>query len=470
MKKLFAILLSAILVLSLGVTAFAAGEGTITVTSALEGETYSAYRILDLESYNTTTGAYSYKVNSDWTDFAAQDEFKAAFAVDEAGYVTAVDNADLSVFAKAALAYAEKNSIAATASATVAEGETTATITDLALGYYLVDSTVGTVLALTTTQPNAEFEEKNAGPTISKAVQEDSTSEYGESNDADLFQTINYQATITAKAGAYNYVMHDTMSEGLTFDKVTNVTIGGAEVDSTNYTVTTENLDDGCTFEVAFAQDLLDTITKDTTIVVSYTAHLNENAIIAGDGNENTVYLSYGETSKTASDKTVTYTYEFDLIKTDENNNLLDGAEFEVYRVNGDSGTKLSFLTDADGAYYVVPEGTAGATDVVIVEGGKVTVYGLDSDSYYLNETVAPTGYNKLTSTQSFTITAENLNATFEEAKYVSGGVQVVNKTGTVLPETGGIGTTIFTVVGALLILGAGILLIVKKRMQVVAE
>ncbi len=461
MKKVLAILVSVMLVFSLSVVAFAAGEGSITVTNAAEGETYSAYRILSLESYDATTGIYLYKADSNWAEFvAAQTTY---LSVDASGYVTWVEGADEKAFAKAALAYAEANNITATDSVTVAEGATAATISGLDLGYYLVDSTLGTILALTTTKPDATFAEKNSGPTIYKEVKEDSTGAWGTENDADMFQTIEFRATITAQAGATKYVLHDTMSEGLTFNGVTGVTLGGETVDASNYTVTSTGLTDGCTFEVSFEQEFLDTLEDNDVIVVSYEGELNENAAIHNAVNTNDVYLAYGDASETETSTTETSTYEFDIVKTDSNNNLIDGAEFRLYDAL-EGGNEIAVVELGDGFYRVADDSEAGVAITTL--DGIATIIGLDGDTnYYLEETKAPAGYNGLTSRVQVSITNENLKAEAVNGEYTpETGVQIVNKTGSIFPETGGIGTTIFTIVGIVLVLGAGILLVVKKR------
>lgn len=468
MKKVLAILMSAMLIFSISVVAFAAGEGSITVNNAKSGETYSAYRILSLESYDTTTGIYLYKADAAWADFV--ESATDYLSVDASGYVTWVEGADQKAFAKAALAYAEANGITATDSVTVAENETTATISDLDLGYYLVDSTLGTILALTTTKPDASFSEKNSGPTVEKQVKEDSTDAWGSANDADLFQEIEFQATITAQAGASKYVMHDTMSEGLTYTGVTGVTLNGETVDASNYTVVSEGLTDGCTFEIIFAQAFLDTLEDNDQIVVSYTGELNESAAIHDEVNTNEVYLSYGDAQETETSTTETTAYEFDIVKTDSNNDLLDGAEFKLYDA-AEGGNEIPVVMVSDGVYRVADDDEEGVSIVPV--NGVATVMGLDGNTnYYLEETVAPDGYNGLTARVQVSIAEENLNAEIAaDGTYTPDtGVQVINKTGSILPETGGIGTTIFTIVGIVLILGAGILLIVKKRAAAVAE
>lgn len=468
MKKFFAILTAVVMLLTLALPVMAADTGKINVTNALEGQVYSIYKMADLEDYDADKDAYLYTPVAEWADFFAEypDNFKL-----ENGYIIYDEDPELDVaaFAKAALEYAEDNSIDAIASE---EAGAEALVFDgLALGYYLVDSNLGALCALTTTAPEANVSEKNAKPETDKEVEEDSLvdngiadDEWGKENDADTFQTINYRTTITVEKGAENYVLHDIMEPGLTFTGITSVTVNGANI---NYTLKDENNADNCTFEMTFDNDYIATLTPGTEIIVAYTAVLNENAVIAGEGNDNKTWLDYGENNHTTPVITTTYTYEFDLIKTDSADVLLDGAEFKLYKADGT--TPFYFLKDAKG-YYIVDADTEGATDTLVVTNGKITVRGLDSDNYALEETEAPAGYNKLTANEAFEIDGANLNATIENTKYVDGGVRIINKTGTELPGTGGMGTTLFIVIGGMIVLAAGVVLVSKKRMSKIAD
>ena len=231
MKKIISLILALMMILSLAVTAFAAEEtGSITINGISQDSTYEIYQLLDLESYNTESGAYSYKVNANWTAFFDTADAKAYIAVDEAGYVTwkaAETDAAVAAFAKLALAYAKETGIDPVQSSEN-EGQfvltgNTGKFSNLSLGYYLVDSTLGALCGLTTTNPDASINAKNAPPTIDKQVQEDSTGNWGDSNSADIGQTVNFRTTINVHAGAENYVLHDKMSAGLTFDKVSKI-------------------------------------------------------------------------------------------------------------------------------------------------------------------------------------------------------------------------------------------------------
>lgn len=498
MKKLLTVLLAVIMLLTLAVPSFAANEtGSITVNGVGEAD-YEIYKLLDLESYNVTSGAYSYKVNSAWTGFFATADALNYVAIDNAGYVTwknGEDDASIAAFAKLALAYAKDNGINPVKSSKNA-GEFTVTtnpetnITSgkfegLELGYYLVDSTIGALCGLTTTNPNASINAKNGTPTIDKQVMEDSTEQWADQNSADIGQTVYFRVTVNVHAGAENYVLHDVMSDGLTFQQVSKVehikpgsTANGVAVAGTDYNVftatditedTADDVDDTCTFEVRFSKDFCDKLETNDKLVIYYEAMLNRNAVIAGEGNPNEAWLEYGEDNYTTHDSTKTFTFGFDIIKTDSQNTLIDGAEFVIYDAATDGNQVAVVLMDDGVTYRRARADEAGVP--IVVKDGKVRVVGFDNGTYFLEETVAPEGYNKLTARHKFIISDANLDSIFNNDIYSSGsGVHVVNKTGSMLPETGGLGTTLFIVFGALVALATGVLLFVKKRMAQMSE
>ena len=475
-KKLASLLLALALAFALAVPTFAEGEtGSITINDAIVGQTYTIYQILDLESYNASANAYSYKATTAWNTFINSDAIKGTYVeVDAQGYVTWKEGADAAAFAKAAQKYAKDNSI--TNQGSVTATTTTVSFTGLDLGYYLVDTTLGTLCSLDTTNPNVTMEEKNEVPTNVKTVEEDSTKTYGEKNDADIGQTVNFKSTITAQAGAENYVFHDTMSDGLTYTGVTGITLNGTAVDASNYTVVTEGLTDDCTFEVRFTQAFCDTLEANDKIVISYTATLNENAVIAGDGNPNTSKVSYGDkgdeshtpSGTTPPSTTKTYTWDVDVFKytmNGETETPLAGAKFTLSK-NANGSNPIALVSEGNNVYRVAKTGETGTVTEITTEAtGKFTIKGLDADTYYLTETAAPAGYNKLAGPVTIVI-GENgiVNATTEASQGVD-EVKVLNQTGTELPSTGGMGTTLFYVLGGVLVVGAVVLLITKKRM-----
>lgn len=482
MKKAISLMLALLLVLAMSVTVFAAGEkGSITINGVGADTTYEIYKLLDLESYNSETGVYSYKVTSAWADFFKTGEGSAYFTIDEHDYATwtaAEDDDTVAGFAKKALAYAQANSISPAKSSENA-GEfvitgTTGKFSDLDLGYYLVDSTMGALCGLTTTNPNASINAKNGTPIVDKQVKEDSTNQWGGNDTAEVGQTVEFRTTIDVHAGAENYVLHDKMSAGLTFagvSKIEHVIPGIKTEDATvgvDYTVVTTGLTDDCTFEVRFTQEFCDHLETNDKIVVYYTAVLNENAVIAGAGNPNEAWLDYGEGKHTTHDTTQTYTYGFDLVKTDGQFKLIDGAEFKIYDAPT-GGNEVYVVKVSEGNYR---RATDAETPVsIVVKDGKVRVTGFDNGTYYLEETVTPAGYNQLPARQKFIIADGNLDAVFNDGVYSTGsGVHVVNKSGTMLPETGGMGTVMFIAFGMIVVLGAGALLVTKKRMSMIQD
>ena len=478
MKKILSIAMALVLMLAMAGTAMAAQEGTltggsITINDAVPGQTYKAYQILYLESYNATAGAYAYKANSAWETWLRTQTTYLSF--DAQGYVTWVENADPAAFAKLAQVEAAKMTADATATApAAAEGETYSTVKfeNLKLGYYLVDTTLGTLCSLDTTNPDVVMEEKNEVPTNVKTVEEDSTGNYGDKNDADIGQTVNFKSTITAQAGAENYVFHDKMSAGLTYTGVTGITLNGKSVDASNYTVVTEGLTDGCTFEVRFIQAFCDTLKANDQIVISYKATLNENAVVGLPGNPNESKLSYGDSSMSSSNvtppsQTTTYTWDVDVFKytmDGETETALAGATFTLSK-NADGSNPIALVSESNNVYRVAKTGETGTvTEITTDITGKFTIKGLDADTYYLTETAAPAGYNKLASAVTITIGDNGVvNGTTEATQGVD-EVKVLNQSGAELPSTGGIGTTIFYVIGAALVIGAIVILVAKKR------
>ena len=374
--------------------------------------------------------------------------------------------------AKIALAYAKGNNISPVKTSTNTEDfvviDNAGKFSELDLGYYLVDSTMGALCGLTTTNPDASINAKNEAPTIDKQVKEDSTSNWGDTNTADIGQIVEFRTTINVHAGAQNYVLHDKMSAGLTFKQVSKIehVVPGKDtttVDSTKYSVVSTGLTDGCTFEVVFKNDFCDSLETNDKVIVYYEAMLNRNAVIAGVGNPNETWLHFGENHNTTHDTTTTYSFAIDLVKTDSQNKLLDGAGFKIYDAET-SGNEVAVVLMDDGVTYRRAREDETGVEIV-VKDGKVRVIGFDNGTYYLEEITTPEGYNQLAARQKFIISDSNLDSVFNGDIFSTGsGVHVVNKSGTMLPETGGIGTTIFYIFGGVLVLGAAVLLITRKR------
>lgn len=522
-KKLASLLLVLVMVFALTATAFAdgvnenenddtettpeTGNGSITINNAVAGWTYNAYRILELESYSTdadgtATGNYAYKATQKWSSFINSDAVKGEYVnVDGQGYVTWIEitkategytdasddalkvanEAKVAEFARLAREEATKKkdddsaniSPDATALASIPEGastQTTATavFSNLPLGYYLVDSPMGALCVLDTTNSSVTMNEKNLAPSNEKKVAEDSKvttnndntenmdNAWGDANDADIGQTVNFKSTITVNAdgGAEKYVFHDKMADGLTFGgsvtvklvSASDTTATESNVENTNYDFTDYTGQDAtapadeCTFEVKFSDTFCATLKKNDKIVIYYTATLNENAVVGGNGNKNESWLTYGE-ERTENDKqvqatttpseTVTYTWSVDVFKYtsgkdsngNETKNGLSGVTFKLSTdETGNDVIKLVPVTtdsenesedesndgdDDNVPVYRVAIGTVAedgtvnyatnATDTITTDGtGKFKIVGLDADTYYLTETATPAGYNKL--------------------------------------------------------------------------
>ena len=487
MKRVVSTLLALVLVLALAGTAAAAGEGSITIDNAVKGKTYNIYRIFDLDSHSEDYQALNYKVSAKWAAFFAKGAEGLNYVdIDELGYVTWKENASAADFAAKAIAFAKAQNITNDGQKTA--DSSTGAFTGLDLGYYLVQSDLGALCSLDTTMPDVTIKEKNSEPTVEKKVKEDSTGAFGQTNDADIGQTVDFETTITVVDGQpKGYVLHDTMSAGLTFNKTTvEVKIGERILTAgTDYTLVTEGLNDDCAFEVRFIDDKDENgnatgshaLKPNDVVTVTYSATVNENAVIGGEGNPNTTKLNYTEgsttTKETPESKTYTYVWKFDVLKytmKDSTETPLAGAKFVLYKtVDGKNyyvkvtDGKVTGWTEtkAEGTVFETPD-----------DDGSFTISGLDADTYYLEEVEAPAGYNKLAAPVKVTITATintatNVGtATVTYGENSTGTVKIENKTGVELPSTGGVGTTIFYVIGGLLMAVAVVLLVTKKKMS----
>lgn len=452
-KKLICMLF--MLVLSV-VNVSAAEKGTITINKAIVNESYNIYKVLDLETYDKVNNHYIYRAASGWETFldGATDYLEARNENGDKYYVwkDGVDKSMAKEFAEKAYKYAKDNNI--TPTMTKKATSTSVVFDNLDLGYYLVDSSVGALLHLTTTNPTATVNEKNTlNPNVDKNVLENSTGVYGKENDDMIGSTINYKSTITTGAGYGSYVLYDKMDKGLTFNvNSVVVKIGDDVVEANNYVVKTNVTD--YTFVIEFNDEFILKQPKNTNIDVYYTATLNKDAIIEGDGNKNETFLKYGNNITTDKKKTITYTYAFEIIKTNKEGVELTGAEFILLDKLGNE-IKVILKDEETKTYRIATGNEIG----VNIKAGKATIEGLDKDSYKLKEVVSPEGYNKLTSPVEFSVNGKT-NDTIERTR-----VNVINYTGSELPETGGIGTKLFITSGLSLVLICGLVLVTKLRL-----
>ena len=472
MKRVTSILLALALLLALAGTAVAEDKGSITIDNAIVGKTYTIYRIFNLNSHNTDYSAINYTVSEKWTAFFAEGAPGRAYVdIDKTyGYVVWKTGASPANFAAEAIKFAADKGIAHDGQAVAAPG--TVKFDDLALGYYLVKSDLGALCSLDTTMPNVTIKEKNSESTVDKQVQEDSTGDYGDHNDADIGQTVNFKTTINVVDGEpKNYVLHDTMSAGLTFDPASvAVTIGERTLaKDTDYTLVTSGLTDGCTFEVQFKDGVLK---PNDVVEVAYSAEVNEYAVIGGTGNDNKTHLTYSDTPKSTGERlTKTYVWQFDVFKyamRDGQEIPLAGAQFVLYKTVND---EKFYAQVANGKITGWTDNKEKATVFETPDNGKFVIAGLDADTYYLEETKAPDGYNQLKDPVKVVITAtiagdKTGRATITYNETATGTVRIENQTGVELPSTGGIGTTVFYVIGGLLMGVAVVLLVTRKKMS----
>ena len=488
MKKLMAALLAVAMVCAMAIPAFAADgaarTGSITINGAIDGQNYKIYRILNLEA-NADFTAYKYTINEGWANFV--NEHLDVFTVKN-GIVTSTatsNSPEVQALANAAGKYAKDNGLTVAGTATASSP----TVSGLELGYYLVVPDPGVVVnslcSLGTTNPNVTINEKNGKPTITKQV-EHAAGSPASANDATVGDTVKFVVTINAIDGKpENYVMHDRMEAGLTFDANSVTVKRGSDLleKGTDYELITSTTD-GDTFDIKFKENVVKT---NDVFTVTYSATLNEKAVVGTTGNKNETKLTYGDNQHVDAEPTKTYTWSFNIFKYFMNGTVekaLDGAKFILYReVSTNSETDYEYaVMDNKGKIQDWVTGEEHATVLISPESGKLTMSGLANGTYYLKETEAPQGYNPLENDIEIKITAENWQtptaptakieyktstaegASFAEAE--NGTVKVENKSGTVLPGTGGIGTTIFYVVGGGLMAAAAILLITKKRME----
>lgn len=468
LKKFIKMLTAVVMMMAMTVTTFAA---SITVENVLEGETYKAYKILEFTSDTTKTpAAYSYFLETSNTKTEGLKTilegagFTFTESADGSQYILNETEmtADAIVAALKTAGLTNENVLAYAEATAASDGE--AVFTDLETGYWFVTSTLGSLCAIASYDDQELIVEKNTTVTDEKVVDENSAN-------AQVGDVLNYTITLTDGKGTnLAATITDTLSKGLTYNADAKASINGGEATSITG-VETQN-DDGSTKVVyTFDAATMTALEDGQKIVVTYTATVNADASIDGTVS-NTEYTEYSK-QKTEGNTVDTELTDMTVNKTD-GTNALKGAQFKLYRTDSAHSlnhvdVKLRQLTDdeltaagvtkaANTVYYTVDPNGTNLIDMAQKNGddylySSAVVYGLDKDStYYLEETKAPEGYNLL-----------------KDEKEVSLGtttsIDVVNQSGTVLPSTGGIGTTLFYVIGAALVLGSGILMVSKKRM-----
>ena len=509
-KKLASLLLALVMALSLAVTAFADESATysITINNSTAGHTYEAYQIFtgDLATNEAGDKVLSNIVWGSGVSEAGQTALGDAAAKAE----TLKTEADAKAFAKAVAPYL---TTAAGSADTVTDGKYV--ISGLAAGYYLVKDQDGSLTGdndsyteyIIQVVGNVTATPKSDVPKVQKKVKDinDSTdttkTDWQDSADYDIGDSIPFQlkATLADNVSSYTtykVVFHDTLSKGLTYNNDAKVYIDGTETNG--FTVTaTVNADGTTTLTVSCNDVKALGAVNSSVITVEYTAKLNENAVLGSAGNPNEVYLEYSnnpnksetgdnETGNTPEDTVIVFTYKTIINKVDSENEPLTGAAFKLEKlIKGKDGAADTWTTVKE---FTVDETTT-----------SFTFSGLDDGQYKLTETKTPAGYNTIDpiyfvieATHDETAdapTLKTLNAYLTDANgnkqtemkdgesvnidlgtvdLTAGSITttVVNKSGSELPSTGGIGTTIFYVLGGVLVLAAVVLLVTKKRMS----
>ena len=508
MKKLMAALLAVAMVCAMAIPAFAV-KGT--ETADITGHSFNAYQIFTatVTEKNDDQGKVS---NVKWgtgvnsaallTALQGDSTFANAFA----SATTATD------VVKAMSGWSATDEKTAAFAKIVAANLTTDCISTTnnsihfdAAGYYLIVDTTDvsgkddaanlTLLNVAEADSDVTVKSKVVKPTVDKFVWDnnDGAGEgFYKTADHAIGETFQFELVANLPASkeyknysTYEIKFHDTMSKGITYEKVDKVVIidsNGSETAISDYTVAgITSGDEGeksWTVTIADAKSYEVDLTKGATIKVYYSAHLNKDAYVnnaSGDTtNQNTVSLEYsnnpnaGGTGKTPEETVYVFTYQINNTKyhdSDAAGNELKDAGFKLYT---DSTCTHEFALKKEGEFYIPTTGTG--EEMKSAADGKFNIKGLDAGIYYLKETSTPTGYNTCEPVEIKIVASHSRNANelghvdLDQSKNLNN--KIINLSGTVLPSTGGIGTTIFYVVGGGLMVAAAILLITKKRME----
>ncbi len=521
-KRLVSLLLTMVMLLAMGVTsAFAAGsDGSITITNATVGKEYSVFKVFDLtystNDDGTTNVAYTYTKNGESdTFFTALQGEGSPFALVEtttSGVYSVTLASGKSASDVSDFLDAQKGNLNAVATKNATASELT--FDGLAYGYYFVTSEVGAVLTIDSTLPNVEIIDKNQKPDWDNEDPDNPDEDYPDNpgkviiedgvkkieNTANFGDTVNFSIAVNAtayvgKEQATYYYITDTLADGFSNASDIKVFVGDVEKTlGTDYTLA----QNGNTFTVTVPY--AEAYGANAKIEVTYSATVLNTAVLAGSGNLNTANFTY-DTKKPGTDTpdpdttpnfpednkktTTTYVYALGIVKVDPEGNTLEGAEFSV--TDAGDATIYAKATDTKGVYEYCTEDTAGAVKQFATDdNGVLVIKGVKAGNYKVTEEIAPKGCNLLQGSTtveavlkeqySTTITTyldEDGKVTDEitdnkkeyEANANVAGLVIVNNKGTELPSTGGMGTTLFYVLGGVMVVGAAVLLAVKKRM-----
>ena len=508
MKRIMALMLAAIMMMAMSVTAFAAGgaTGTHTLTvnvkstepaQDLKGQTINLYKLFDVtESKSGETTNYAYTVNNTYKAALAS-VLKIGETSKDEDFVKAVADQEATIqqFANDFTAKALTDNLGATkTSGKIAESKTSYEFTGLDAGYYLVYVTGGKEIQsslVTVDETTNTVNLKTEAPSIEKTADKTTV------NIGDVVKyTVTGSIPDTTGYDQYQYIIHDELSTGLDFVNDATGTALGEGATTVNVTVafTDTSLVVGGTTPTTATLDTvnnrkmsLDLSTwvkanqenKGKEFTVTYYAKVNKNAVVI---EKNKAQLEYGnkpgETTTTTPSEAKTPTYPLDILKIKKDSNVkLAGAKFSLYTSETDAknGTNPIKVTGDNGNYVV--DSTSTTTEFVSVENieGKdynLHVNGLAEGTYYLVETKAPDGFNKLTAPVKITIT-KSADADATKWTISKDGddetdkiIDIANSTGSLLPSTGGRGAIAFAVIAALLVFGVAVSFIRDKRKE----
>lgn len=497
-KRFLTVGVALALTLGLNIPAFAA---TITVDKAVDGETYTAYKLFDVThgagadgNLNTDDDTYAY--------YTSDETLKNALVSASAGltfkkaegtgnwYVSGdVDAATLAAYINTNWDSTFKK-LLTVAGTGIASNSTASINTGDQTGYFFVDSSLGSLCILKTADANVTVEEKNSLPSITKTVREDRTGDYGKTATIDgEVDTIYYKLTVNTGTGYpglgtgvdSDYTITDVLPAGIAYNENT-VDISGWAL-NTDYTVSYDA--DTHTLTIVLKASKLAELGQNKDIEITYNADAKDDDknLTVGIGHKNTVTLAYK--SQEMTDEAVVKTYDLGttadgtptITKVDgsEIPVKLKGVKFVLSKTvpaggEGEPTTKTVYATFDQNNYLIRWVDSQGqATALVTDDNGNIKAYGLDADTYILTETDTLPGYNLLNDTITVVID-ENGNETYKLTSSPDDTrmdkITVVNEAGSQLPTTGGMGTTILYIAGAALVLGAGITLVVRRRMN----
>ncbi len=510
-KKFLSVLIAIVLTLSITIPAFAeettaenAKTYSITIQNNAPGHTYEAYQIFSGDLHGKVLSNIVW-ANGQTTNNVGDDATEAAAALKT--------EADAEALAKSlTLGTAAK-------STSTLNADGTYVISGLAPGYYIIKDAdnslndkndaytdfIVKIVADTTAKP------KSAMPTIDKLVQDEETDAdttstgegWGETADHAILESFKYKLTANIPVDnnldsytSYKVVFHDTMSAGITFESIESVKVTAADGTVTDivkkddanpngYECNATAGQPGDEFQLTIA-DLLKIIgnIKGAAVEVIYNAHLNKNAELGAEGkNLNTAFLEYSNnpnnaanTGKTVEDTVWVFTFTMDNTKVDGETKLpLAGAGFRLYDTATDVEIPLVFDADKN-AYRPADEGETGEEMKSAETTGKFDIIGVDAGQYTLKEETVPGGYNKCKDVKIKIEAVHSDNpmdpnkANCTVTKSINGDFAnnfiIENNKGAILPETGGMGTVIFYVIGGILVAGAVIVLITRRRMS----